>query len=338
MTDEGLYRVNCLNPQRIVYLFRTMLWILLALTGAVANAAYYIIIKKYIGILSPQVLTGAGFSLGGLLLLAFCAYRGIPFTGPDFYYAIIITTVLNIISLRLIFSALGSTDLSLSVPMLSFTPVFLIGTSYILLHELPSLLGVAGICIIVAGSYVLNISEQHEHLADPVRSMIRNRGSWYMLIVAFLFAVSINFDKIVLINSDPVFGIALTVLLIGLSFLLAVAFRIFVCRRDMLPGNPSGSSVPADVTNGENHSRSLPGTAVYAVPVLLIGSFVAVEAASINTAFTLQIVPYVIAIKRMSIIITVLYGTIIFSETEVMKRLAGALLMVSGAVLILLTA
>ena len=50
-----------------------MLWILLALTGAVANAAYFIIIKKNIDALEPRVLTAVGFSLGGLLLFLFSA-------------------------------------------------------------------------------------------------------------------------------------------------------------------------------------------------------------------------------------------------------------------------
>ena len=192
-----------------------MLWILLSLLGAVTNASYFIIIKRYITTLDPKVLTGIGFAFGGLLLLAFSAIRGFPVIGQDFYSAVAITAILNIISLTLIFKALSSTDLSLSIPMLSFTPVILIGTSYLLLNEVPSIPGVAGICIIVIGSYVLNISSADEHLLDPVKSMLRNRGSWYMLIVAFLFAVSINFDKIAMLNSDPFFGMALTVLAIG---------------------------------------------------------------------------------------------------------------------------
>jgi len=49
----------------------------------------------------------------------------------------------------------------------------------------------------------------------------------------------------------------------------------------------------------------------------------------------LQIVPYVIAIKRMSIILVVLFGTLIFRENDIGRRLAGAGLMVVGALLIL---
>lgn len=92
--------------------------------------------------------------------------------------------------------------------MRSFTSAFPIGTSYLLLHEIPSAAGILGLCILVSGSYVPNNSAEHEHFLDPVRSMVRNRGSWYLLVVGFLFAASISYDKIAMLNADPVFGMA----------------------------------------------------------------------------------------------------------------------------------
>ena len=50
-----------------------------------------------------------------------------------------------------------------------------------------------------------------------------------MLIVALLFAVSINYDKIALLNSDPFFGMALTVTAIGVSFVLISAIFPYLC-------------------------------------------------------------------------------------------------------------
>ena len=308
-----------------------MLWIFFALLGALANAAYFIIVKKYIIALDPKLLTGIGFTLGGCLLFLVSAYRGFPVPGPDFFSAVAVTSILNIIGIHLILKALSSSDLSLSIPMLSFTPAFLIGTSYILLHEVPSLFGFFGICIIVSGSYVLNISEGHEHFLDPVRSMVRNRGSWYMLIVAFLFAISFNFDKIVLLNSDPFFGMALTILLIGIAFLIVSLYSRYTVWHGYQ--NPSGQ----ETGNHETVITPLPRWQ-FAGLCLLIGLFAALEAASINVDYTLQIVPYVIAIKRLSIIFMVLYGTLVFSEGDIQKRITGAALMVAGAIIILLFA
>jgi drug/metabolite transporter (DMT)-like permease len=309
-----------------------MLWILLALLGAIANASYFIIIKRYITTLNPKILTGVGFTFGGFLLFVVSAIRGFPVIGQDFYSAFAVTAVLNIISLSLIFKALFTSDLSLSIPMLSFTPVILIGTSYLLLNEVPTLPGVAGICIIVTGSYMLNSSSDDKHLLDPVKSMLRNRGSWYMLIVALLFAVSINFDKNAMLNSDPFFGMALTVLTIGVAFMLISASSLFPVR------SLSGQKHPENGYPGPIKEGALSTCIKYQGLPLLIGILVAIEAASINVAYTMQIVPYVIAIKRLSIIFVVLYGTLVFSENEIGKRLAGAALMVAGAVVIVLYA
>ena len=308
-----------------------MLWIFLALLGAVTNATYFIIVKRYITSLDPKLLTGIGFAFGGCLLFLLSALRGFPIIGPDFFAAVAITSFLNILGLSLIFKALSSSDLSLSVPMLSFTPAILIGTSYIILHEVPSMFGFAGICIIVSGSYVLNIAEEHEHYLDPIKAMMRNRGSWYMLIVAFLFAVSINFDKIALLNSDPFFGMALSVTTIGIVLLLICAYSRYAGRK-RAQVHSSGTADEAPL-----HIRTI-SVRKFFLLTLLIGVFIAVEASSINVALTLQIVPYVIAIKRLSIIFMVLYGTLVFSEGDIKKRVMGASLMVAGAIIILLFA
>jgi drug/metabolite transporter (DMT)-like permease len=290
-----------------------MLWILLAITGACANAAYFIIVKQYITALDPKLLTGIGFTLGGCILFLLSAYRGFPPLGPGFFSAVSVTVILNIIGLGLIFKALSSSDISLSVPMLSFTPAILTGTSYILLHEVPSFFGFLGICIMVSGSYMLNISAE------------------YMLIVAFLFALSINYDKIVLLNSDPFFGMALTVLMIGITFLAVSGYSWYTGRKSPLRRSLGNKGIAGSADELLPH-RQFAGLAV------LIGMFVAIEAASINVAYTLQIVPYVIAIKRLSIIVMVLYGTLVFSEKNTGKRILGAGIMVAGAVIILLFA
>ncbi len=69
---------------------------------------------------------------------------------------------------------------------------------------------------------------------------------------------------------------------------------------------------------------------------IVTGAFLTIEAIVINAAYLVQIVPYVSAIKRMSILITVLYGTLVFREKETLRRISGAALMVLGMVLILL--
>jgi hypothetical protein len=153
-----------------------------------------------------------------------------------------------------------------------------------------------------------------------------------MLIVAFLFAASINYDKIAMINSDPVFGMGFTLLLISGAFVVIIIVSAgFAGQRPLQHAArdcDASNRVPGWIKSG------LPCV----VPSMLIGFFAATESVSINIAYTLQIAPYVIAIKRLSIIFMVLYGTILCAEDEIRTRILGSALMVGGAVIILMFA
>lgn len=311
-----------------------MLWVILAALGATANAAYFIATKRLLATFDRDVLAAGGFFATGIFLLTFALLRGIPPPGDELLMAVAATTLLNIVATTLVFRALSTTDISLAVPMISFTPVFLIATSFLLLGETPSPLGIAGICIIVAGSYVLNLSSAHTRWSDPIRAILKNRGTASMLLVAFIYAIALNFDKMVVLNSDPVFGSSLVCLALGVSFFLIGQVKAWH-RRAIHDG--TGRRIPPDAGTAERDRSSLEPYHAGVLVFVIIGLLVTVEAVSVNYAFTMQITPYVIAIKRMSIILTVFYGTLIAREGDVARRLAGALLMVAGAVLIILS-
>jgi len=305
-----------------------MLWALLSGIGACSDAAYYIVNKRFLRSVQPDLLAASGFLCTGIFLLVLSLMRGIPALGPDFFYAVGATCAINVLGTTLAFRALKATDISLAVPMLSFTPLFLVLTAFVMLDEIPSLAGMAGIVIIVAGSYILNTAAEHSSLLDPFRAMAGHPGILAMFFVAFLYAIAIGFDKMVVLNSDIVFGSGVVFFIIGSAFLGIFLLKYWVNR-------PKACTAPEDVL-----AQPVQHTAGSARDVLvagiLIAIFLTIESVAINAAYLDQIVPYVSAIKRMSIIITVLYGTLIFRETGIRQRVSGAALMVAGVVLILL--
>jgi uncharacterized membrane protein len=219
-------------------------------------------------------------------------FSGIPEIGPAFYQSVFVTGLLNVVAAILYYKALKMTDLSLSIPMISFTPIFLVFTSFFLLNEFPTAFGIVGIFLIAVGSYILNTTKNSKHLLDPFKEIFANRAILYKLIVAFLFSISVNFDKIVVKNSDPYFGHSMVFLLIcgcffGISAVNHKGFFSF--QRDF-------------------HK------------IFFIGLILALEAVTINLAYIMQIVPYVISIKRISILFSVLYGGLIFRENNIFMR------------------
>ena len=309
-----------------------MLWALLSGIGACSDAAYYIVNKRFLRSVQPDLLAAAGFLCTGIFLLVLSLAWGIPVLGPDFLYAVGATCAINVLGTTLAFRALKSTDISLAVPMLSFTPLFLVVTAFVMLNEIPSLAGMAGIVIIVAGSYILNTAAEHTSLLDPFRAMASHPGILAMFFVAFLYAIAIGFDKMVVLNSDIVFGSAVVFSILGSAFLVIFILKSAMHRSD-LPAPAATAPAPVQAQPVQNTSGS-PRDILAAG--ILIAIFLTIESVAINAAYLDQIVPYVSAIKRMSIIITVLYGTLVFRESGIRQRVSGAALMVFGVVLILL--
>lgn len=286
-----------------------MAWFIFAFLGAFFNATYYTLVKKYLKNVNQYVLSAGVFLASSVILFIISLVKGLPEIGPVFYSSLIATGVINVIAAILYYRALKITDLSHAIPMISFTPVFLILTSSLILGEFPTRFGIAGIFLITVGSYILNTTKDSTKLLEPFKSMLRNRGVVCMLIVAFLFSISSNFDKLVVQNSDPLFSSAAVFLFLGVSFFVISIYKA---------------------------KKELAGSRKHIGKFLLVGAVLALVAVSINIAFTMQIVPYVISIKRTSILFSVAYGGFLFKEKNMLRRSIGAIVMLGGVIMIAL--
>ena len=282
-----------------------MLWFILALLGAFFDATHYALIKRYLTHIDQYTLSAGVFISTSLFLFLVTLWRGIPALGSSFITAVLATSIINVAAAILFYKALKITDLSLAVPMISFTPLFLILTSLLQLGELPSFFGIIGIVLIVLGSYVLYTGNHHRSLRDPFISLVKNKGTIYMLMVAFLFSISSNFDKLAVLNSDAYFSSAVVMGIIGISFLALARAPVKIY-------------------------------AIHSPKMAVAGLALALVAVAINLAFTMQIVPYVISLKRVSVLFSVAYGGLMFRETQIVRRSIGSFIMVAGMIAIVL--
>ena len=131
----------------------------------------------------------------------------------------------------------------------------------------------------------------------------------YMLLVAFIYSLSSNFDKMVVTSSDAFFGSGVIYMITGILFFIIAMVKT---------NNPL-----------REYWRS-------GHKLILLGAITVGEAATVNTALTLQIVPYVISLKRVSILFSVFFGGILFQEKKMLQKGIGALIMVVGVACILL--
>jgi len=238
-----------------------------------------------------------GFPLSMDLLLLLCIQ--IPFEVLAYY---------------LYLKAIRISPLSMSVPYLSFTPVFTILTAGIILGESVSVQGLLGIFMVTVGAYVLNLERAASHPLAPLKAIVKSPGSRYMLLVALIWSLTSALGKKGVQLSDPLF--------FGVFYMIALSLPLTVI---------AGWRVKRNVANVNLKGRN-------ALWLALAG--LATALAMIAHFHAIQLVPvaYMISVKRTSLIFSVLYGGVIFGERHIRLRLFGTSIMLSGVAVIYLAA
>jgi drug/metabolite transporter (DMT)-like permease len=285
-----------------------MTWFLLSLLSALGLATADALTKRFFSDLSPyrmglsRILAIAPWMILSLFVL--------PSAVPDrtFWLAIAVALPLELLAFFLYMRALKLSPLSLSLPFLAFTPVFMIITGRFILDETITMGGALGIGLIVAGAYVLNLSKVKTGFLGPVRAVLHEPGSWIMLSISFLYAFTAPIGKIAVLHSNPWFFTAV-------YNLVLTAFIV-----SFWPVTARGNGAPGIFCR--------PG------PMLLLGLVASIENFCHMMAIAQVEAAYMIAIKRMSLLFGVLYGARWFGEEKIAERLAGAAIMVAGVFLI----
>jgi len=284
-----------------------MLWLLLSLLSAVALATADAVTKRYFGDLNPFEMGLVRTLFGAPWLLAVLFF--IPWVRPDgvFYLCVAAGLPLEVLALYYYMKAIKIAPLSLTLPFLAFTPAFMIFTGWLILGELPSLGGLAGIAVIVAGAYCLNLSAAGAGHLAPLAAIFNERGSLLMLLVALIYAITSVIGKLAVLHANPyVFSVVYFNLLAALLLCVAPLTRTVRARIIL--------------------SRPLAG--------VLLGGICAVMILSHLVAIVRIDAAYMIAVKRTSLLFGVLYGGLWFKEGHMAERLLGALLMLGGVILI----
>jgi drug/metabolite transporter (DMT)-like permease len=291
-----------------------MIWPLLALLTAVSESLKDVFAKKVLRTTDEYLVTWGLGTLALPLLLPLLVIQGMPLLGPGFWPALAVGGTLNGAAILLYMKAIKGADLSITVPLVTFTPLFMLVTSPLILGEFPNIFGIVGILLIVLGSYLLNYRQRHAGLLAPFRALVEQKGARLMLGVAFIWSITANIDKIGVGNSSPLFWGASTSAVTSLAVLPAVVGRARNRRREGAPGSP------------------------WQIPrgLLLAGLFSGMTLIFQMSALQLTLVAYVISIKRTSVIMSVLFGHFLFKEKDVRERLAGAGVMLVGVIVITL--
>jgi drug/metabolite transporter (DMT)-like permease len=297
-----------------------MTWLVLAILTAFFESLKDVKSKQSLQFFDEYWVTWGTQVIAALLLLPILLWQGgIPPIQPAFWTALLIGGTLNIFAFLLYVKAIKEADLSLTVPLVTLTPLFLLLTSPLIVGEKPSGMDAIGVLLIVCGSYILNLKANQGSWFAPLWQMLQNSGCRKMLLVAFLWSFTSTYDKVGVVNSSPFFWSIALFLYVAAGLTPMLIYRGW--SRSSKPTNPES-------TRG-NWFPYLPF-------LLTTGAFSAIAVGFQMVALTLTSVAQVIAIKRMSSLFSVAFGHFLFGETGLKERLSGALVMVLGVAIMTL--
>lgn len=294
-----------------------MLWFWLALSTAFFQASESAALKKWFGDLPP-------LQMSAVMLLYSAPFfaAALPFVwqtpSEGFWPVMAVLLPLNALAYVLNMIAINVAPLSLTMPYLSFTPVFAALAAWPMLGEEVSPLGWIGIAITVAGSWVLNLDGTarrrtfRERLLAPLAALASERGARCMLATALIFGLTSVLGKQLLRHAAPAFA--------GVVF--------FLCLTALVLG--------VLVLSGRLDRALLRHLAARPVRGGVIGLMALAHNLAHMAALALAPVAYMISVKRLSGVFGVVYGGLLFEEKNVRLRLMGALLMCLGAVAVTL--
>lgn len=283
------------------------MWALYSLLSAFTWASSDAFAKKAMqrGVDEPRIMFVRHVLAAVVLLPVLSA--GIPSLDRTFWLLHLPWIPLEITAMYLYMRAIRVSPLSLTLPFLALTPVFLVLVGWVILGETVGPSGLGGIVLVVAGSYVVNLAHAERGLLGPFKAMLQEQGTWLMVIVALLYTFTSVFGKILVHHSSPSY--------------FALHYAVIV------------SLVLAPVGLRRSSTRRAPGSRLsILLSAALFSLMILFHMLAINTA----IVAYMIALKRFSGGFGVIYGRLFFHEKGLGQRLAGSLIMVAGGLLILL--
>lgn len=291
-------------------------WSLLALGTACCTTAGDLALRALLR-RGFSVRLGLGLSccLTALLAVPLLLVWPSPVDGSALLTALLASGLVNALAFWAYGRGVVRGDFSLALPLLNLSPLVLLGSGWLLLGERPRPFAAAGVLVLVLGALLLRRG------AGPGHRLLAAPGAAEMLLTAVLWGVGASIDKLGVRSGGGLFWVAALHTVVGLPLLLPA----------LLAGDQRRLGAGVAVPGSPWWHRG--GPLLLAVALLaLVGTSLQMEALQTTD------VVHVVAIKRLSTLLGSVAGVIWLGEPGGAVHLPAALLMFSGALIVLLGA
>lgn len=242
----------------------------------------------------------------GILCIPFAFQVNWAILPKEFWIYAIIAGFLCSVGNACLVKALQLGELSVLGPINSYKCIVGMFVAIIVLHEIPSFVGVLGMVLIIWGSWFVFDTQQEGFSLE----LLKRKDIILRFTALFLMGIEAVFLKKVILLSSPVISFMLWCWA-GAFF----AFWLIICFRKKFVLIKK-SDIPKYV---------------------IVCSMLATMQLTTNFVFKHIEVGYALALFQLSTLVNLWFGYKFFHETDMKKKLIGTLIMVVGSVIVILT-
>lgn len=303
------YSIRCISKKHNME--NSILFLALMLPGTLFLGLYDVLLRKFLKgrTIDERFLMGINYTAAGIVLGVILMFVGIPDIKTGFFTAFLTTLLLGLVSQRLWYQAFAEEDASLISPLRLLTPPLVLATGFFILQETPSLWGVIGIVVTIAGLYMLLNSEaRRAELA--LMQIVKRKGVRYAALGAVLFAFSFPYDKQAVVASSGIFLSVCMALSLGIGS-LCMSIR--------------NESIKKNIAKLSGRWYSVAGVVlVYSAGFLLVTS-----------SLPYALAAYASSVKRLLSFWAILFSGVLLQEKNIKQKIIATLIMLAGVVITL---
>ena len=287
------------------------MWIILVLLSTLFSAFSVIITKEVLRRISPLFLFWIVVLLASPVYVFAVFKSEFPHGDNTFWISIIGSVIFYSVSCILSFNALKLSYASEVYPLISFRSLFTVLVAVVSpLKEYPSIIGVAGILLIIIGVYFFEIEKGQIDFLQPFKKLKEKSSLTFILSTLFL-SITIIFDKMAIQHTNPQnrgFVVFMENNFIILIFLIPVLIR----------------------------EKSILKTIKENIFILILLGFLQ----GLSSIFAFMAIPksevgYISALQNFQIVIVVILSFIFLNERKnILYKIGGSIIMSIGVILI----
>ncbi|WP_374089497.1 EamA family transporter [Methylomicrobium lacus] len=261
--------------------------------------------------LHPFYIVATTYAVLSVLSLPFFVNAAFAQLSPLFWLNVFLASLFDVGGWMFMVMSLSKTDLSVFGPLNAYKVVMSMLFALVFLGEVPTAQGLAGVIVIVAGSFFL-MPPGKDTGQGRLTALLQDRGVQARFLSILLFSIGTVFLKGSLEQSAP-----LETLIFWSWFglpLILLANTFFHTER-----------------LADNVKKSQP----HLLPMTATGLTVFVMQYLTLVLMSQMLIAYAVALFQLGMLLQVFLGHRIFNEPHLLRRLIGSLVMVAGSVLVL---